>query len=293
MHYKYTNEDIDFLRKNYPVGNWSEIHERFKGVSDSSIHHKCSRLGIKFDIKFKRKFDNTINRKRWTDEEINILKQNYSIVPIDVMMQLLPNRNKNMITNQAMNLQLISYHNINSKWTNDEIQYLKTNWSILPDKLIAKDLGKSFYAVKAKRQKLGLFRQDKNSNSYPTLSKYLRGNNQKWKLDSMKASDFKCVLTGSKQFEIHHLYGVSNIISDILNKYSYYKDKSFEEYTQEDLSFILDKFLIEQSKYPLGECIDKQLHVLFHSMYGQYYNTPEQWNQFKNDYKNGRYQDIA
>lgn len=293
MHYKYTNEDIDFLRKNYPVGNWNEIHERFKGVSDSSIHHKCSRLGIKFDIKFKRKFDNTISRKRWTDEEINILKQNYSIVPIDVMMQLLPNRNKNMITNQAISLHLVSYHNINSKWTNDEIQYLKNNWSILPDKLIAKDLEKSFYAVKAKRQKLGLFRQDKNSNSYPTLSKYLRGHNQKWKLDSMKASDYKCVLTGSKQFEIHHLYGVSNMISDILNKYNYYKDKSFEEYTKEDLSFILDKFLIEQSKYPLGECIDKQLHVLFHSMYGQYYNTPEQWNQFKNDYKNGRYEDIA
>ena len=110
---------------------------------------------------------------------------------------------------------------------------------IFKDKLIAKDLGKSFYAVKAKRQKLGLFRQDKNSNSYPTLSKYLRGHNQKWKLDSMKASDYKCVLTGSKQFEIHHLYGVSNMISDILNKYglSSFKPVALDSIRKEELPF--------------------------------------------------------
>ena len=89
------------------------------------------------------------------------------------------------------------------------------------------------------------------------------------------------------------MYGVSNIISDILNEYEEYKDKPFEEYSDEDLSFILEQFLSEQSKYPLGECIDKRLHTLFHSMYGQYYNTPEQWNQFKQDYKNGRYKNIA
>lgn len=89
------------------------------------------------------------------------------------------------------------------------------------------------------------------------------------------------------------MYGVSNIIIDILNKYDYYKDKSFEDYSDEDLSFILEKFLEEQSKYPLVECVDKKLHVLFHSMYGQYYNTPEQREQFKRDYRNGRYKNIA
>ena len=48
-------------------------------------------------------------------------------------------------------------------------------------------------------------------------------------------------------------------------------------------------FINEQNKYPLGVCVSKDIHVLFHSLYGQYNNTPEQWYQFEKDYKNGLY----
>ena len=293
MRYKYTDEDIKFLRENYPIGNWDMIHKRFPQLTDCAIHHKCNKLGIKFDISYKKKYDGTISRNKWNDEEVETIKKYYSKIPMDEMLKLLPNRNKDMIVNKASRLGIPSYSKVNSKWTEKEIQYIIDNWKIQPDKLIANELGKTFRAVKAKREELKLYRQDMESNSYNTLSKYLRGQNQKWKKESMKSSNYKCVLTESKNFEIHHLYGVSNIISNILNEYEEYKDKPFEEYSNEDLSFILEQFLLEQSKYPLGECIDKRLHTLFHSMYGQYYNTPEQWNQFKQDYKNGRYKNIA
>lgn len=293
MRYKYTEEDITFLKNNYPIGNWEEIHNRFPQLSDNAIHHKCNKLGIKFNNNYKRKFDNSIKRNKWTDEEINILKNNYSEVSMDEMLKLLPNRNKNMIINKAQQFNIMSYTKLKSKWTEKEIQYVIDNWELKPDKLIAEKLNKSFRSVKWKREELGLYRQDMESNSYPTLAKYLRGQNQKWKKDSMEASSYKCVLTGSKNFEIHHLYGVSNMIADIFNKYDYYKDKSFDDYSDTDLSFILEKFLEKQNEYPLGECVDKKLHVLFHSMYGQYYNTPEQWQQFKQDYRNGRYKNIA
>ena len=79
----------------------------------------------------------------------------------------------------------------------------------------------------------------------------------------------------------------------VINTYNEYQDKSFSEYTSDDLSFILQKFLDIQSQYPLGECVDKRLHVLFHSLYGQYDNTPEQWYKFKEDYKKGVYKNIA
>lgn len=293
MRCKYTDEDVKFLKENYPIGNWDMIHKRFPQLSDCAIHHKCNKLGIKFDISYKKKYDGSISRNKWSNDEVEIIKKYYSNLPMDEMLKLLPNRNKDMIVNKSSRLGIPSYSKINSKWTETEIQYIIDNWKIRPDKLIANELGKTFRAVKAKREELKLYRQDIESNSYPTLSKYLRGQNQKWKKDSMESSNYKCVLTGSKNFEIHHLYGVSNIISDILNKYETYKDKPFEEYSDEDLSFILEQFLSEQSKYPIGECIDKRLHTLFHSMYGQYYNTPEQWEQFKQDYKNGRYKNIA
>ena len=109
----------------------------------------------------------------------------------------------------------------------------------------------------------------------------------------MKSCSYKCVITGSKDFEIHHLYGVSNIISDIMRMYPKYKNIRFDELTDIDLDFLTNKFIEYQSQYPLGECVRKDIHVLFHSLYGQYYNTPEQWYRFKTDYQKGVYDNIA
>lgn len=290
MKYKYTDEDIKFLRKYYPNGDWDKIHERFSQLTDIAIYRKVQKLDIKSNNLHRKTFDISKLRKTWTDKERKIIFENYENIPMKELLSLLPNRSVNSINSFARRYNLISYnYKTNNMWKMEEINYIKNNWKILPDKLIANNLKRTFRAVKAKREELGLYRQDMTSNSYPTLSKYLRGQNQEWKKLSMKNCNYQCVLTGSKNFEIHHLYGVSNIINDIMNKYHNYEKKNFSEYTENDLSFILQKFLEEQSKYPLGECVDEKIHVLFHSMYGQYYNTPEQWYKFKQDYLEGKY----
>lgn len=294
MRYKYTEEDIQFLKENYPVGNWDKIHERFTNISDCAIQHKCSRLGIKFNNEFKIKFDSNIHlRNKWSEEEIEYLIKNYSIIPLDIIHKKLNYRTIDSIILKANSLNLISYNKLHNSWTENQIDYIKDNWILEPDIIMAKALNRTARSVKWKREELGLFRQDMNSISYPSLSKYLRGQNQEWKKISMKNCNYECVLTGSKNFEIHHLYGVSNIINDILNKYLKYKNMKFEDYTVKDLEFIKREFLNEQSKYPFGECVDKKLYVLFHSLYGQYYNTEEQWIRFKDDYMKGVYKDIA
>lgn len=294
MKYKYTNEDIEFLMENYPVGNWDKIHDRFKNISDSAIQHKCSRLGIKFNNEFKIKFDSKIHqRRKWTDKEVEFLKENYSSMSIDQIHQKLNYRSIDSIKLKANSLGLKSNVSINKYWTTEQLLYIKNNWELEPDAIMAEYLNKTPRSVKWKREELGFFRMDINSKSYPSLSKYLRGQNQKWKKMSMKNCNYECVLTKSKNFEIHHLYGVSNIINDIMNKFPQYKDINFGNYSSNDLEFFKNEFLKEQEKHPLGECIDKKLHVLFHSLYGQYYNTPEQWERFKKDYKKGVYKNIA
>lgn len=293
MRYKYTKEDIAFLEKYYPLGDWDSIHQRFSSMSDSAIHSKCSRLGIKFDLSKRQKYDHSKDRKYWTDEEIDILIKNYSLKPMNEMEKLLPNRNRNMITLKAVSLNLESYTSLSTKWKDEEIQYIQNNWFLTPDILMAQKLDRTQRAVQAKRLELGLQRIGLNSKSYPTLSKYLRGQNHEWKIQSMKQCEYKCVLTGSKNFEIHHLYGVSNIIADMLNDYSQYQDVPFDQLSDEDLNFLTSKFIEYQAKYPFGECIRKDLHILFHSLYGQYYNTPEQWYRFKEDYRNEVYKNIA
>lgn len=294
MRYKYTKEDIEFLKENYPLGNWDKIFKRFPNVSRHAINSKMSKLGISFDNKNKTSSNNFdyVNRTKWTKDEEEIVEKMYSKYPIEELVKVLPNRSKDAIILRANKLGLLSYNKINTLWTEEQKQYIADNWELEPDKIMAIKLNKTFRAVKAQRESLGLYRRDMSSTSYPTLAKYLRGQNQKWKIDSMRNCDYKCVLTNSKDFEIHHLYGVSNIIEDIFKQNKDLYKESFSDYSQEEFSFILEKFLEIQSNYPLGECIDKKLHVLFHSLYGQYYNTPEQWNRFKDDYLKGIYKNI-
>jgi len=292
MRYTYTNDDIDFLRKYYPNGDWEKIEQRFPFLSKTAIYRKCQKLNIASNNTHRKDFDNTKNRRKWTEKETKILMQNYSYIPFDDLMKLLPNRTKDMINNKAKRCNLLSYQKITSKWKDWEVEYIQTNWFLIPDVIIAKNIGRTQRAVKWKREQMGLYRQNFESFSYPTISKYLRGQNQQWKKESMENCNYKCVLTDSKSFEIHHLYGVSNIINDIFDLYPKYKDKSFKDYSEKDLSFLLTEFLRIQSLYPLGVCVDKKLHVLFHSMYGQYFNTPEQWYRFCEDYKKGVYEEY-
>lgn len=294
MRYKYTNEDIEFLKENYPLGNWDKITERFPHLSRHAINSKMHKLGISFNNKNKtssKNFDYA-NRAKWSEYEDNIVKNMYSKYPIEELVKVLSNRSKDAIILRANKLGVLSYYKTNSLWTEEQKQYIIDNWELEPDKIIAIKLNKTFRAVKAQRELLGIYRRDMSSNTYPTLAKYLRGQNQKWKNESMKHCDYKCVLTSSKDFEIHHLYGVSNIIEDMFKDNKDLYKESFSDYTEEELSFILAKFLEIQNSHPLGECIDKKLHTLFHSLYGQYYNTPEQWYRFKEDYLKGIYNNI-
>lgn len=294
MRYKYTEEDIEFLKIYYPVGNWNKIFDRFPNLSKQAIFSKMSKLKIPYNKDFQNKNNENykVKKKKWTEEEIKIIKDNYPFHDISYMQTLLPSRSINAIILMANKLGVLSFNKINAAWTKEEEQYIIDNWELEPDKIMAIKLNRAQRSVQWKRLELGLYRRDMNSNTYTTLSKYLRGQNQKWKNDSMKNCDYKCVLTGSKNFEIHHLYGVSNMIEDIFVQNNILYKESLSDYTNEELSFILDKFLEIQSTYPLGECIDKKLHILFHSLYGQYYNTPEQWRRFKDDYLKGVYKNI-
>ncbi len=209
------------------------------------------------------------------------------------LMRNLPNHTYQSIKDRGgKHFHLTSYKKLQELWKEDEMEFIRDNWQIMSDYELSQHVAHTRAATKVKREKMGLYRQDMESNSYPSLSKFLRGQNQQWKNDSMKQCDWQCVLTNSKDFDIHHLYGVSNIVSDILNEYPEYKDRPYSDYTDEELSFLVQKFIDEQSKYPLGECVRSDLHKLFHSLYGQYYNTPEQWYHFKKEYLKGTYDEL-
>ena len=99
MRTQYTNEDIEFLRKYYPIGDWETIFKRFPNLDKKKIYSVCSKRDISAnyyerDKSLKSEYYRSAvaNRKRWTNEEVQILQDNYAIMPVAELMKLLPNR---------------------------------------------------------------------------------------------------------------------------------------------------------------------------------------------------------
>lgn len=269
----WTDSELELLLNNYDKCSKEEMMNLLPGRSWKAILSKAHKQSIQ-------------KRFSWTQEEDNILIEQYPKLPMDDFLKLLPNRSRDSVISRAMKLGVNNYDR--HFWTKKEEQYIKDHWETMPDIIIANNLGKSKESVKCKRNLLGLHRQNKEHKSYDNISKYLRGQIYQWKKTSMENCNYKCVLTGSKDFEIHHLYPVNMIIEDMVNKYNI-SILPLNEYTANNLEYLTKLFIEEHRKHPLGECVRKDIHMLFHSLYGQYNTTEEQWIQFKKDYNSGLY----
>ena len=92
---KYTDDVLNFIIPRYKAGKWDEIFEKFPNVKKQSLYAKMSRLGIKRDDFY------------WTEEEIDILKNNYNYdCDVHELSKLLPNKSYDSITTKARKLGL-------------------------------------------------------------------------------------------------------------------------------------------------------------------------------------------
>lgn len=231
-----------------------------------------------------------LHSQRWTSEEDAIIIANYSIRPPEEICDLLPYRSINAIKLRGNKLGLHQYTNskFHNVWTDEELKYLKNNWRNLSDVQIGDQLHRTARAVKAKRNELKLMRQEHGRDiSYDDLSKYLRGNTWQWKLDSIAKCNGQCVLTGSKDYAIHYLYNFGNILKEYVSIYDMPLYDDINQYTSQQLEYIVKTFNEYHNTYPLGICVAKDLHKLFHHIYGKTNNTPEQWETFAKKYKKG------
>lgn len=293
MRTKYTNEDIEFLKQYYPIGDWNTIFERFPNLDKEKIYNVCHKRGISANYYERNKsfkleyYKNMIeNRSKWNNDEIEILKNNYSTMPVVEIMKLLPERTYNSIILKANKLALISYIRQQQLYSDDDIIFIESNWQTMSDEEMAIALNRTRRAVKAVRNDIGLFRQDKEKTHYDNLTKFLRGQISQWKKESVKKCDYKCVLTGSKNFAIHHVVSFNVIVKNFILQHDIILKDNFEDYTTSELNEISNIFLKHHSNYPLGVCVEKQLHMKFHQMYGDI-NNEEQWNIFVDKFNKG------
>lgn len=325
--YKFTDEDILFLKREYPKGNWNTITDRFPNVPKGAIYGLMSTCNIGMDAYFWSEHDKMILKqyygelsvkkiqsmlqdkypikliqnqakkmgltksREWTKKEIDILYQYYETMSRAEIQELLPNKSINAIGLKATSLGLISGWAREHVYTEEEDCYIIDNWENMSDEEISNALGRTLHSIKDRRRVLGLLHECGKS-GYTTLTMYIRKNIAQWKKDSMQACGYKCILTNDVFDEIHHIYSFRLILNEVLKNLQIDDRASIDDYTTEELQSVLKEFLLIQSLHPLGVCLRKDVHRLYHHIYGYGGNTEEQWNEFVEDFKKGKYVNV-
>ena len=93
-----------------------------------------------------------VTMHEWTDEQKDVLRRDYKTKGCDYVAAAL-NKSKQSVLNMAHKLGCSEKL---EAWTRKEIEYLKANHGLISYRQIARDLGKTHNAVKAKRLRLGL-----------------------------------------------------------------------------------------------------------------------------------------
>jgi len=120
------------------------------------------------------------------------------------------------------------------------------------------------------------------------LNIYLRDYIVEWKKNSMASCNYKCAITGEKFDDIHHLYSYNKILKEIIDECNLPIYTEISEYTKEELDLLKLKNIEIHGRHPLGVCLCKEVHKIYHNLYGDD-NTPEQFEEFKVRYNNGEF----
>lgn len=128
----------------------------------------------------------------------------------------------------------------------------------------------------------------REDDSLSSLNRKIRSSIGKWRKSSEKSCEYKCVLTGSHNYEVHHLYTYNNIILDAMKHLKITKKAI---YSAEEIKIIRKEVILRHEEL-LGVCIHPILHNEFHRIYSKDNNTLEQFNEFKERYNNGEFEEI-
>jgi len=114
------------------------------------------------------------------------------------------------------------------------------------------------------------------------LKHHLRGKILQWKYDSFNKYKSKCDITNSREkCQVHHLHNFSDIVRETLEISNLPLHTKIGDYTMVELNLINDTCIELHYKYGLGICLCEKEHKLFHSIYTEFNNTKEQYDNFK------------
>lgn len=125
----------------------------------------------------------------------------------------------------------------------------------------------------------------KGGTIYP--SQYVRSYLRDWKKKYIHQAKARCIVSNlyrdSVDHDVHHLTSSVSILSHLYKKYSLTGQGLV---SSDDLDIIMKEYVSAHDNIE-GAFICYHVHQLFHKMYGNRNNTPEQFREFASDFKKG------
>lgn len=326
---RWTHDEVLWLRNHYATATLEEVKRRFPERSISNIYSKASKMGVsrdsyhwddedeRFLIDNYLRYDASVLAKmlgdrytdvairckanklgmkklddHWTSDEDQIIREYYPKMLAKDFVSLLPGRTVNGVILRARKLGVTSYYYSQVMFSEEERKYIQEHWLKEADGQIAKVLNRTQRSVKDVRNRLGLHRISDGYTHYADFDKLFRGQIGEWKQRSMEHCNYQCIVTHSKNFQVHHLINFKSILNEaynVMDEMGLLKSFKITDYSNEEIVRLIEVFKEIHSTYPLGICVRKDLHDLFHSIYGRIGNNELQWNEFVTNYKMGVY----
>lgn len=150
----WTNEQQQILKEYYPTSEWEILLDKLKPFDKDGIIHKASDLNIK-----------RLVNSEWSNNEVNILNNNYGKISSKKLQELLPYRSVEAINTKACKLGLES----RIKWSDEDILKLMIEYPIKTNKELSIMFGRTMSAIMGEAIKLGL-KKDLDEHLYRTYN---------------------------------------------------------------------------------------------------------------------------
>ena len=141
---KWSNEEIEILKKYYSIeGN--KVYKRFTDRTPKECECKAYKIGLRVNAK-----ESTIRNINWSEEEVNILIEKYSLIGSAVCQEL-NNKTKSHVIKKAKEIGL----SCRKIWSENEINILKRYYAEEGYK-VCKRIGRNRRETQEKARRLGL-----------------------------------------------------------------------------------------------------------------------------------------
>jgi len=110
-----------------------------------------------------------------------------------------------------------------------------------------------------------------------------------WLNASLRYGNKTCCITGQKDIpiDVHHITSFNIILKQVLKEYGFDENYYEKSYAECDAEGFLKRVVEVNNEFGYGACMRKDIHILYHKIYGHGNNTPTQFEEFKSRIQSG------